>query len=119
MMSWLIAKKSKTIAKSTSKMNKKQKKALGRIIISSILVVVLTFIKPAGLLGLVLYLIPYLIVGYETLRKAIKGIMNRQPLDECLLMSIATIGAFLMAILKTNDFVEGVAVMLFYQLGEF
>lgn len=118
-MSWLIAKKSKTIAKSTSKMNKKQKKALGRIIISSILVVALTFIKPTGFLGLALYLIPYLIVGYETLRKAIKGIMNRQPLDECLLMSIATIGAFLMAILKTNDFVEGVAVMLFYQVGEF
>lgn len=99
-------------------MTKKQKKMLYRIIVSSVLLIALAIIKPEGLLALVLYLVPYLIIGHDILKKAYKGIKNKQPLDECLLMTIATIGAFVMAALKTGDYLEAVAVMLFYQIGE-
>ena len=100
-------------------MNKKQKKVLIRIIISAVLLLVLNFIPITGILRGVLYLIPYLVIGYDILIKAAKGIKNRQPFDENFLMAIATIGAFTIAVYeKSGDFNEAVAVMLFYQIGE-
>ena len=100
-------------------MNKKQKKVLIRIIVSASLLVLLNFIPVTGILGGVLYLIPYLVIGYDILIKAAKGIKNRQPFDENFLMAIATIGAFTIAVYeKSGDFNEAVAVMLFYQIGE-
>ena len=100
-------------------MNKKQKKVLIRIIVSASLLVLLNFIPVTGILRGVLYLIPYLVIGYDILIKAAKGIKNRQPFDENFLMAIATIGAFTIAVYeKSGDFNEAVAVMLFYQIGE-
>ena len=99
-------------------MNKKQKKNLVRIIIATVLVIGLHFVPVEGPLRFVLYLVPYLVVGYDILRKAFKGIINRQPFDECLLMAVATIGAFALALAGGGDYVEAVAVMLFYQVGE-
>ena len=109
-------------------MNHKQKKMLRRIVTAAVLLIALELGK--GLLPLagygriavlfVLYLIPYYVVGHDILAKAWKGIRNGRVLDECFLMAIATVGAFAIAILEqTGDFVEAVAVMLFYQLGEF
>ena len=100
-------------------MNSKQKKMLYRIVAAAVLVVVLQLLPGSGLLDLVpvplglLYLIPYLVVGGDVLRKAIKGIQNRQPFDECFLMAVATVGAFAL-----GEYMEGCAVMLFYQVGE-
>ena len=95
-------------------MNKKQKKNLQRIIIALILVLILKllpqFPTPVELL---LYCIPYLVVGWDVLRKALLGIKNRQPFDECFLMAVATVGAFAL-----GDYVEGCAVIIFYQIGE-
>ncbi|MBR6316107.1 MAG: heavy metal translocating P-type ATPase [Lachnospiraceae bacterium] len=99
-------------------MTKKQKKNLIRIIISAVLMVILHFLPVTGLLRFLCYLVPYLIVGYDILIKAGKGIINRQPFDECLLMAIATIGAMAIAIYEDGDYSEGIAVMLFYQIGE-
>ena len=99
-------------------MNKKQKKNLVRILVSAALVILLHFVPVTGFLRFLLYLIPYLIVGYDVLRKAIKGVLNRQPFDECLLMGVATVGAFALALMGGGDYVEAVAVMLFYQIGE-
>ena len=99
-------------------MNKKQKYNLTRILIAAILMIVLHFVPVGGILRFILYMIPYGIVGYDIILKAGKGIKNRQPLDECLLMVIATIGAILIALIDTGDYVEAVAVMLFYQIGE-
>lgn len=99
-------------------MNQKQKKNLIRIIIAAMFMVVLHFVPAMGFLRFLLYMIPYLVVGYDILIKAWKGIKNRQPLDECLLMVIATLGAIAIALLDTGDYVEAVAVMLFYQIGE-
>ena len=108
-------------------MNKKQKKMLVRIIITSLLLIGLHFVpfeqmKIADdwnrVLKFFLYLVPYLVIGYDILKKSFKGIKNRQPFDECLLMTIATVGAFALALTRTGDFVEAVAVMLFYQIGE-
>ena len=99
-------------------MNKKQKKNLIRILIAAVLLIVLYFVHLQRPVMCILYLIPYLIVGYDILKKAGKGIVNRQPLDENLLMAIATIGAFALALFRTGDFTEAVAVMLFYQVGE-
>ena len=79
-------------------MNKKQKKVLIRIIVSASLLVLLNFIPVTGILRGVLYLIPYLVIGYDILIKAAKGIKNRQPFDENFLMAIATIGAFTIAV---------------------
>ena len=94
-------------------MNKKQKKLLYRIIAAVILVIALELAPVDGWLKFALYLIPYLIIGYETLVKAVKGIKNRQPFDENFLMAVATIGA-----IALGDFREGVSVMVFYQIGE-
>ena len=98
-------------------MNKKQKKMLYRILAAAALIVVLSLLPIEGVLGgwlrFALFLIPYLVIGYDILIKAFKGIKNRQPFDECFLMAVATIGAIVL-----GDYVEGVAVMLFYQIGE-
>ena len=100
-------------------MTKKQKKNLIRIIAAAVLMAALIFIPIENKwLKLALYMIPYFIVGYDILIKAFKGIKNLQPFDECFLMAIATVGAMAVGIWGDGDFVEAVAVMLFYQIGE-
>ncbi len=99
-------------------MTKKQKRMLFRIIIAAVLMVVLAFLPVEGFLRFVLYLVPYLVVGYDILRKAFKGILNGQVFDECFLMAVATIGAIIIAIAGEGDYTEAIAVMLFYQIGE-
>ena len=99
-------------------MNKKQKKNLLRILISAALMIILHFVPAEGIVRFILYIVPYLIVGYDVLRKAWKGIINRQAFDESLLMAIATIGAIVLALVKDGDYTEAIAVMLFYQVGE-
>ena len=99
-------------------MNKKQKKMLVRIIVAAVLMIVLAFLPVEGWLRFALYMVPYLTVGYDILRKAFKGICNKQVFDENFLMAIATIGAILIAITGDGDYTEAVAVMLFYQIGE-
>ena len=100
-------------------MSRKQKKMLARIILAAVLLVVLYGIPVTGWLRFVLYLIPYLIIGYDILIKAAKGIKNRQVFDESFLMAIATIGAIALALYeRSGDYTEAVAVMLFYQIGE-
>ena len=101
-------------AKGETEMNKKQKKMLKQIIAAVILVAILKLLPSFPTpVELALYCIPYLVVGWDVLRKAIKGIKNRQPFDECFLMAVATVGAFAL-----GDYVEGCAVILFYQIGE-
>ena len=99
-------------------MNKKQKKMLARILISAALMIALHFLPVDGYIRFFLYLIPYLIIGYDILIKAFKGIKNRQPFDESLLMAVATIGAIAIALCGDGDYTEAIAVMLFYQVGE-
>lgn len=99
-------------------MNKKQKKMLARIIVSAILMVVFHFLPVKGIVRFICYLVPYLIIGYDILLKAWKGIKNRQMFDESFLMAIATIGAMALAVYKDGDYTEAIAVMLFYQIGE-
>ena len=99
-------------------MNKKQKNNLIRILVAAAMLIALHFIHLDRPIMFILYLVPYLIVGYDILKKAYKGIVNHQPLDENLLMAIATIGAIALALYRTGDFTEAVAVMLFYQVGE-
>ena len=94
-------------------MNKKQKKALWRIIAAAVMTAALELLPAEGWVKLALYIIPYMTVGYETLIKAFKGIKNRQPFDENFLMAVATVGA-----VALGDYKEGVAVMIFYQIGE-
>ncbi len=100
-------------------MNKKQKKMLVRIIIASVMVILLNIVPVKGLFQLLLYLAAYLVIGYDILRKAGKGIINRRVFDENFLMAIATVGAFVLAIYSgSGDYIEAIAVMLFYQIGE-
>lgn len=100
-------------------MNKKQKKMLARILIAAALLVLLNFIPAKGWLRFLLYLAPYLVIGYDILLKAAKGVKNRQVFDECFLMAVATIGAIALALYeKSGDYTEAIAVMLFYQIGE-
>ena len=99
-------------------MNKKQKKMLVRIILAAVLMIVLAYVPVTGAVRFLLYLVPYLIIGYDILLKAAKGIRNRQVFDECFLMAIATIGAMALAIYEDGDYTEAIAVMLFYQIGE-
>ena len=100
--------------KGETEMNKKQKKVLKQIIAAVILVAILKLLPSFPTpVELALYCIPYLVVGWDVLRKAIKGIKNRQPFDECFLMAVATVGAFAL-----GDYVEGCAVIIFYQIGE-
>lgn len=100
-------------------MNKKQKKMLARIITTAVMIAALQFIPATGILKFALYLAAYLIIGYDILKKAGKGILNRQAFDENFLMAVATIGAFALAIYSgSGDYNEAIAVMLFYQIGE-
>ena len=99
-------------------MNKKQKKMLTRILIAAVLMIVLQFIPVGGIVRFLCYLVPYLIVGYDILRKAGKGILNKQVFDEKFLMAVATIGAIAVALYENGDYKEAIAVMLFYQIGE-
>ena len=94
-------------------MNKKQKKVLTRIIVAAVLMIAFSFLPVEGCAALALFMIPYLVIGYDILIKAGKGIMNRQVFDENFLMAVATVGA-----IALGDYREGVAVMLFYQIGE-
>lgn len=95
-------------------MNKKQKKNLRRILIALALVIAAAFLPPLpDAVRLVVYLVPYFVVGWDVLRKAVIGVRNRQPFDECFLMAVATVGAFLL-----GEYAEACAVMLFYQVGE-
>ncbi len=94
-------------------MNKKQKKVLVRIIVAALLIIILSFLPVEGYLEFGLYMVPYLVIGYDILKKAFKGILNRQVFDENFLMAVATIGA-----IALGDYKEGIAVMLFYQIGE-
>ena len=104
-------------------MNKKQQKVLTRIIVTVIMIVILHFCEFKGVINICLYLIPYVIIGYDILKKAVKGIKNRQPFDENFLMAVATVGAFGIGIYneiqgQPGEYSEAVAVMLFYQIGE-
>ena len=99
-------------------MNKKQKRNLIRIIVAAILMIVLHFAPVSGMVRFGLYLVPYLIIGYDILWKAFKGVKNRQPFDESLLMAIATLGAIILAVYEDGDYTEAIGVMLFYQIGE-
>lgn len=111
-------------------MNKKQKKMLVRIIVSAAMMIILKFTPVEGILRFLLYLIPYFIIGYDVLKKAGKGILNRQVFDENFLMAVATIGAMAVALYNgsesaaalglagESDYTEAIAVMLFYQIGE-
>ncbi len=94
-------------------MNKKQKKVLIRIIAAVVLLIALAFVPAEGWIQFALYMLPYLVIGYDILKKAVKGILNQQVFDENFLMAVATIGA-----IALGDYKEGVAVMLFYQIGE-
>jgi len=101
-------------------MNKKQKKMLTRILIASAMTVAVQFLPLDGWAKLAAYLIIYLVIGYDILWKAIRGILNRQVFDENFLMAVATVGAFALAVYeKSGDYLEAIAVMLFYQIGEF
>ncbi|MGN0151630.1 MAG: heavy metal translocating P-type ATPase [Wujia sp.] len=99
-------------------MSKKQKKMLIRIIIAAVLIVALKFVPVEGIFRFLLYMIPYFVVGYDILKKALKGIVNRQVFDENFLMAVATIGAIAVALSGSGDYTEAIAVMLFYQIGE-
>lgn len=100
-------------------MNKKQKKMLIRIVVSAVFLIGLGFAPVTGAARFLLYLIPYLVIGYDILLKALKGIRNRQVFDESFLMAVATVGAIALAVFeKSGDYTEAVAVMLFYQIGE-
>ena len=100
-------------------MNKKQKIMLIRILTAAALLAVLHVLPVTGWMRFGLYLIPYLIAGYDILRKALKGIQNRQVFDENFLMAVATVGAIALALYeRSGDYTEAIAVMLFYQIGE-
>ena len=100
-------------------MKKKQKQMLARIIVAFVLLVALHFVPVEGALRFCCYMVPYLVVGYDILLKAAKGIKNRQMFDECFLMAVATVGAVALALYSgSGDYTEAVAVMLFYQIGE-
>ena len=100
-------------------LNKKQKKNLSRIILASLMMIILNFLEVEGKEKFFLYMLPYLIVGYDILLKAAKGIKNLRAFDENFLMAFATVGAILLGVYYNGDYTEAVAVMLFYQVGEF
>lgn len=99
-------------------MNKKQKKMLIRIIAAVILLCIIYILPISGWMRFAAYMVPYGIIGYDVLRKAVKGICNRQVFDENFLMAVATIGAVALAVYEDGDYTEAIAVMLFYQIGE-
>lgn len=99
-------------------LNNKQKRNLMRIILAAMMMAGFYFIEVEGTLRFYLYLIPYLVIGYDILWKAVKGIRNKQPFDENLLMAVATLGAIALGVYGDGDYTEAIAVMLFYQIGE-
>ena len=99
-------------------MTRKQKRMLVRILIAAVMMVGLAFVPVSGIPAFLLYLIPYFLIGYDILLRAAKGIWNRQIFDENFLMAVATVGALVIGLTRTGDYVEAVAVMLFYQIGE-
>ncbi|MBR2733528.1 MAG: cadmium-translocating P-type ATPase, partial [Selenomonadaceae bacterium] len=99
-------------------MTPKQRRNLLRIVAAAIMLVALNFVDVSGVGKFLLYLVPYAVVGYDIVLKALHGLKNRRPLDESLLMTIATVGAFMLAIHDDGDYTEAIAVMLFYQIGE-
>ena len=99
-------------------MNTRQKRTLLRLVVTAVLLAIVTQLPLTGVPRLLAYLVPYLIVGYDILYKAGKGLLKRQPFDECLLMAVATLGALALAIYEDGDYLEAIAVMLFYQVGE-
>lgn len=99
-------------------MTKKQKKMLFRIILAAVLMIAFGLLPFDGIIRFSLYLIPYIVIGYDILFKAFKGIRNKQVFDENFLMSVATVGAMIIAVTQNGDYVEAIAVMLFYQIGE-
>ena len=99
-------------------MNKKQKKMLQRILLAAAMLVILACIPSTGILRFFLYMIPYLVIGRDILRKAFLGIKNKRLFDENFLMAVATIGAIILAVTDSGDYLEAIAVMLFYQVGE-
>lgn len=99
-------------------MNRKQKRMLFRILLSAVLLVILYFIPAEGWLKFGLYMIPYMVIGYDILWDAVRGVWNRQLFDENFLMAVATVGAIVLAVTRTGDYLEAIAVMLFYQVGE-
>ena len=99
-------------------MNKKQKKMLVRILAAAVLLIAVSLAPSEGVLRFALYMVPYLIIGYDILLKAGKGIKNRQVFDENFLMAVATVGAIVLAVTGDGDYTEAIAVMLFYQVGE-
>lgn len=99
-------------------MTRKQKKNLLRIITASILMAAFLFVPVSGIFRFLLFLIPYLIIGYDIIIKAVKGVKNLQPFDENFLMTVATVGAIVVAVTGDGDYIEAIAVMLFYQIGE-
>ena len=99
-------------------MNKKQKKMLVRILAAAVLLIAVSLVPSEGVLRFALYMVPYLIIGYDILLKAGKGIKNRQVFDENFLMAVATVGAIVLAVTGDGDYTEAIAVMLFYQVGE-
>ena len=99
-------------------MTRKQKKMLIRIIVSAVLTVMLHFVPTNGYARLAAYLVPYFIIGYDILKKAVKGIWRRQIFDENFLMAVATVGAIVIAFTRSGDYNEAIGVMLFYQIGE-
>lgn len=94
-------------------MNKKQKKVLIRVIVASVLLILCAVLPTTGYVRFATFMVPYLVIGYDILKKAWKGILNKQVFDENFLMAVATVGAILL-----GEYPEGVAVMLFYQIGE-
>lgn len=99
-------------------MTEKQKRNLIRILVAAVLTVLATQLPLTGAPRLIAFLVPYLVVGYDILYKAVRGIVHKKPLDECLLMAVATLGALALAIYEDGDYTEAIAVMLFYQVGE-
>ena len=99
-------------------MNKKQKKMLRRILLSAVVLVAVCLIPATGWVNFALYMIPYLIIGYDILYDAARGLWNRRLFDENFLMAVATVGAIVLAVTQTGDYLEAIAVMLFYQVGE-
>ena len=100
-------------------MSKKQRRVLIRILVAGALMGILSVLPVTGTARLILYLVPYLVIGYDILLKALKGIRNRQVFDENFLMAVATVGAIALALYEqSGDYTEAIAVMLFYQIGE-
>ena len=99
-------------------MKKKQKKVLIRVIVASVLLILCAVLPTTGYVRFATFMVPYLVIGYDILKKAWKGILNKQVFDENFLMAVATVGALSLAVYENGEYLEAIAVMLFYQIGE-